>query len=112
MKTTANPKIDAWLDRAVQWQVEMRALRKILLQLPLQEELKWAKPCYTANGKNIVIMQPFKQQLALLFFQGSRLSDPAGVLCEQGPNSRLARRLEFTSVAGIEKLKPLVQNYV
>jgi uncharacterized protein YdeI (YjbR/CyaY-like superfamily) len=38
-----------------------------------------------------------------MFFQGALLSDPDGVLVEQGPNSRSAKRLEFTSVADVER---------
>jgi hypothetical protein len=56
--TARNPKIDAFLDRAARWQEEMRALRDILLECGLTEELKWGKPCYTAHGGNIVILQP------------------------------------------------------
>jgi len=61
------------------------------------EELKWGKPCYSNDGKNIVIMQPMKNFLALMFFKGALLADPQGLLEEQGPNSRSARPLRRSS---------------
>jgi uncharacterized protein YdeI (YjbR/CyaY-like superfamily) len=32
-----------------------------LLRAGLDEELKWYKPCYTYEGSNVVIFQPFKE---------------------------------------------------
>jgi hypothetical protein len=38
-------------------QPEIEALKAILADLPLTEECKWGKPCFTRDGKNIVILQ-------------------------------------------------------
>jgi len=40
------------------------------------------------------------------------LTDPAGVLEDQGPNSRSARRICFRSVADVKRLRDTVQEYV
>ena len=40
-----NPKVDQFLIRAESWRDELSALRAILLDTPLTEDLKWAKPC-------------------------------------------------------------------
>ena len=45
-----------------------------------------------------------KDFLSLMFFKGALLDDPAGVLRDQGPNSRSARRVEFTSVEDVSRL--------
>jgi len=74
------------------------------LRAGLAEDIKWGKPCYSHDGKNIAIMQEMKNSLALMFFKGALLDDPAGVLHAQGPNSRSARRLEFTSVADVKRM--------
>ena len=50
--------------------------------------------------------------LALMFFKGALLEDPLGVLREQGPNSRSAKRFEFTSVADVTELAPTIRDYV
>lgn len=107
-----NAKVDAYIDRSQQWPEEMRALRSILLDCGLTEELKWGKPCYAHDGTNLVIMQEMKDFLALMFFKGALLPDPAGVLVEQGPNSRSAKRIEFTSVADVTGHADLLRDYV
>ncbi len=107
-----NPEVDAYIARSSQWPEEMGALRPILLAAGLTEEIKWAKPCYSHGAKNIVIMQEMKDFLALMFFKGALLDDPAGVLEEQGPNSRSALRMRFTSVDDVTRLADVVTAYV
>jgi uncharacterized protein YdeI (YjbR/CyaY-like superfamily) len=53
-----NPKVDGYFRRAKKWQAELAKLRMILLDCQLTEELKWGKPCYTFQKRNIVIMLP------------------------------------------------------
>lgn len=108
--TAGHPKIDRFLDRAERWKPEMTQLRSILLGCGLDEQLKWGKPCYCIDGRNVAILQPFKEHCALMFFKGVLLEDRHGQLRSQGPNSQSARRLEFTGVADIKK--SVVQSYV
>lgn len=107
-----NPKVDAYMEESDMWPAEMRALRSILLGCGLTEELKWGKPCYTHDGRNIAIMQEMKGFLALMFFKGALLEDTQGVLREQGPNSRSAKRFELTSVGEVTELAPTIEEYV
>ena len=60
------------------WRTETAELKKILAGFDLSEERKWGKPCYTLNGKNVVIIQGFKEHCALMFFQGALLKDWPG----------------------------------
>lgn len=99
-----NPKVDAYIRRSEQWPTEMTDLRPVLLSCGLTEEIKWGKPCYSHEGRNIVILQEMKDFLALMFFKGPLLNDSEGVLEEQGPNSRSARRIRFTSVEDVARL--------
>jgi len=46
-----NPKVDAVLRQEKKWQEEFQTLRKIALDSPLTEELKWYQPCYTLAGR-------------------------------------------------------------
>ncbi len=103
-----NADVDTYIARSQMWPEEMAALRPILLDCGLTEEIKWGKPCYSHDGKNIAIMQEMKDFLALMFFKGALLSDPAGVLRAQGPNSRSALRIEFTSVDDVTRLRHTV----
>ena len=107
-----NPKVDAYIGRSEKWPDEMAALRPILLKSGLSEDIKWAKPCFSHDGANIVIMQEMKDFLALMFFKGALMNDPAGVLEEQGPNSRSALRMCFRSVADVKRLAKTVKGYV
>ena len=107
-----NAKVDRFIDRATRWKAEMQALRDVLLGCDLAEELKWGKPCYTARGGNIVIMQPFKSHLALMFFKGALLDDPEGILRSQGENSQACRRIEFTAAQQVRERSPILRSYI
>ena len=110
--TVKNPKVDAYVSRAERWRDETEALRAILLDCGLSEELKWGKPCYTFQGRNVVIIQGFKPHCALMFFKGALLRDPEGVLVEQGKNSQAARRMEFTEVGQVLAVEPTLKAYL
>ena len=107
-----NPKVDAYIRRSEKWPQEMACLRPTLLGCGLTEEIKWRKPCYSHEGRNIVILQEMKEFLALMFFKGALLNDSEGILEEQGPNSRSARRIRFTSVEEVARLADTVKAYV
>jgi uncharacterized protein YdeI (YjbR/CyaY-like superfamily) len=103
-------KVDAFLARAKAWQPEMRKLRSIVVGCGLDEDLKWGKPCFSVDGKNVAIIQPFKAFCALLLFKGALLEDEHGLLRSQGENTQSALRLEFRSEAEIKK--KVVESYV
>lgn len=107
-----NPKVEAFLNRAKAWQGEMQKLRAILLECGLEEDLKWGKPCFSFEGKNIAILQPFKAFCSLMFFKGALLKDPRGLLRSQGQNTQSALRLEVTSEAEVTKLKAALKSFV
>ena len=94
-------EVDAYIERSDRWPDEMAAVRSMLLDEGLAEEIKWGKPCYTYGGKNVLIFQEMKDFLALMFFKGALLDDPQDVLEAQGPNSRSARRMRVTCRPGL-----------
>ena len=47
-----------------------------------------------------------------MFFKGALLNDSEGVLEAQGPNSRSARRIRFTSVEDVARLTGIVKAYI
>ena len=107
-----NAKVDAFIARQDKWGEEMAELRPILLGAGLTEEIKWGKLCFSHDGHNIAIFQPMKDFLSLMFFKGALLPDPEGVLEEQGPNSRSARRITYTSVGDVRRLADTLRQYV
>lgn len=98
-----NSKVDEFLARAQQWQKEMKTLRLIALDCGLTEDLKWGKPCYSFEGKNIVVIQGFKAYCAFLFIKGYLVRDPQGILVKTGPNTQVGRQARFTDAAEIVK---------
>lgn len=105
-----NPKVDAFVGRAKAWRGEIQKLRSLLLDCGLDEDLKWGKPCFQFEGKNVAIIQPFKEHCALMFFKGALFHDARGLLRSQGENTQAALRLEFTSEA--QMTKALLLSYV
>jgi uncharacterized protein YdeI (YjbR/CyaY-like superfamily) len=107
-----NPRFETYFAKPRPWREEMNALRAILLDCQLTEELKWRQPCYTFEGANILILSAYKPCCVLGFFKGSLMSDPDKVLALPGPNSRAARMLRFTSVDEIKAREAQIRRYV
>ena len=107
-----NPKVDAFLGRAQQWPKEMKKLRTIALDCGLTEEIKWGKPCYSFEDKNIVVIQGFKEYCAFLFFKGYLLSDNKGILVKTGENTVVGRQARFTDVKEITRVEPILKTYI
>ena len=108
-----NPYVDAFLTRrGGKWQAEFEKLRKIILECPLTEDLKWGAPCYTFENRNVVLMHGFKEYCGLLFFKGALLRDAKGVLIQQTKNVQAARQIRFTSVREIVRMKAILKSYV
>ena len=108
--STPNSKVEAFLSRTKAWRGEIEKLRSILLDCGLDEDLKWGKPCYSFEGANVAIIQPFKEHCSLMFFKGALLEDTHGLLRSQGENTQSALRLELTSEAQVTKT--VVKSYV
>lgn len=107
-----NPEVDWFFEKATKWQEEYAALRTIVLESGLTEALKWGVPCYTLQGKNIVLIHGFKEYCALLFHKGVLLKDVKGILVQQTENVQAARQIRFTSVEQIVNLKAIIKTYV
>lgn len=107
-----NPKVDEFLSKESKWQAEFTMLRNILLDSPLKEDLKWGVPCYTLNGKNVVLIHGFKEYCALLLIKGSLLKDPDGILITQTENVQAGRQIRFTGTGEIERLENSIRTYI
>ena len=111
-KSEMNPKVDWYFSKAQKWQKEIEQLRMIVLDCGLNEELKWGCPCYTFQKKNIVLIHVFKEYCAFLFFKGSLLNDPNGILIQQTKNVQVARQIRFTNVREIVKMEKILKAYI
>jgi uncharacterized protein YdeI (YjbR/CyaY-like superfamily) len=106
-----NPKADFFFDEASQWQKEYKKLRTFLLDTGLEEDLKWGCPCYTYQGRNIVLIHGFKEYCALLFFKGALLNDAENILIQQSKNVQAARQIRFTALQEIIDLEKAIKTY-
>src|SRR3982750_1876381 len=94
-----------------QWKAEIAAMRRVLAGFGMKEECKWGKPTYTLNGKNVVIMQGFKEYFALGFFHGALLKDPRKILVQLG-QVHAGRVMKFTSAKDITAKAATIRAYV
>src|SRR6185436_15087893 len=93
------------------WEAEIAEMRRVLGDLAMKEECKWGKPTYTVDGKNVVIMQGFKEYVGLGFFQGALLKDPKKVLVQLG-QVQAGRVMKFPSVKDIKGKATTIKAYV
>jgi uncharacterized protein YdeI (YjbR/CyaY-like superfamily) len=93
------------------WEAEIAETRRVLAGLAMKEERKWGQPTYTVDGKNIVILQAFKEYFGLGFFQGALLKDPKKVLVQLG-QVQAGRVMKFTSAKDIRAKAATIKAYV
>lgn len=104
---------ELFFEKAKKWNEEFYLLREILFENKLlEEDYKWMHPCYTFQGKNVVLIHGFKEYCALLFHKGALLKDPEKILIQQTENVQSARQLRFTNISEIEELKSVIKSYV
>lgn len=107
-----NEEVNKYLNGLKKWKRELTKLREIISECGLKEEFKWMHPCYTVNGKNIVLIHEFKDYCAILFHKGVLLKDPENILVQQTENVQSARQIRFTDLPEIEELKPTIKEYI
>lgn len=94
------------------WSSELKLLRRIILDCGLTEESKWGTPCYTFQGKNVLMLSGLREYCCISFFKGSLLSDEKKLLTKPGPNSQAARLFKFKNVDEIEKIESDIKAYI
>jgi uncharacterized protein YdeI (YjbR/CyaY-like superfamily) len=107
-----NPKVDAYLSKIKTWKEESVKLREIILDCDLTEDYKWMHPCYTVNGKNVVLIHGFKEYCAIMFLKGSLLKDPHGILIQQTNNVQGGRQIRFTNLEQIIEQEEILKAYI
>ena len=93
------------------WEAEIAEMRRVLAEFAMKEECKWGKPTYTVDGKNVVILQGFKEYFALGFFQGALLKDAKKLLVQLG-QTQAGRVMKFTSAKEIASGAATIKAYM
>lgn len=107
-----NPQVDQFLLKTKKWRPELELLRAILLQTELVEDLKWNQPCYTLNGKNVILLGGFNEFCVISFLKGVLMKDPAQLLTAQGENTNTWRVIKFTAEDQIITLESILRAYI
>jgi hypothetical protein len=97
---------------AKKWQKETDQLREIAVDCDLTEALKWGKPCFTFQKKNVAIVIPLKESCAFSFFKGALLKDPKHILERIGDHTQAARWIKFTSLREVVLLRSTLRYYI
>jgi uncharacterized protein YdeI (YjbR/CyaY-like superfamily) len=107
-----NPKVDEFLQKPSKWTECYVRLRAIVLDCGLTEDFKWMHPCYTVEGKNVMLIHGFKNYCAILFQKGALLKDAQGILVQQTENVQAARQIRFTTVQEIVDQEDVIKVYI
>lgn len=108
-----NLKAEHFFENAKKWNEEFNLLREIVIEnQSVVEDYKWMHPCYTFEGKNIVLIHGFKDYCALLFHKGALLKDNKKLLIQQTENVQSGRQLRFTNIDQISSLRTVIIDYV
>jgi uncharacterized protein YdeI (YjbR/CyaY-like superfamily) len=94
------------------WIDDLNRLRRICLDLGLEETVKWAHPCYMHAGRNIALLGAFRGDFRLSFMNAGLLSDSEGVLEPQGPNSATPGMIRFTALGQVAEKEPVIRAYL
>jgi uncharacterized protein YdeI (YjbR/CyaY-like superfamily) len=95
-----------------QWIDGLNTLRRICLDVGLEETVKWAHPCYVHQGRNVALFGAFRGDFRLTFLNPALLVDSEGVLERQGPGSRTPGMIRFTSVGQVGEMEPVIRAYL
>jgi uncharacterized protein YdeI (YjbR/CyaY-like superfamily) len=102
---TADCSTRPWIDG-------LNALRRICLDIGLEETVKWAHPCYMHAGRNIAIFGAFRDDFRLSFMNPGLLVDSEGVLEPQGPNSQTPGMIRFTATEQVDEKRSVIRAYL
>lgn len=90
--------VDEFIEQNECYKTGLSQLRSILLDLGLEESIKWNFPVYSFHNKNIVGLGAFNHYFGIWFFQGVFLKDESGALLNaQEGKTKAMRQWRFAS---------------
>ncbi|MFC0480274.1 YdeI/OmpD-associated family protein [Gellertiella hungarica] len=94
------------------WNPGLLALREICLEAGLEETVRWAHPCYRHGDRNVALIGALRGDFRLNFFHAALMTDPAGILEKQGPNTRHPDSIRFTSLESVTARRDTILAYL
>lgn len=107
-----HPKVDEFIKKSLKWTKGYETLRMMLIECGLTEDFKWRNPCYTIDGKNVVLIHGFKDHFGLGFIKGVLMKDPEKILQKQTEKMQEPRVLRFTTVEEVLAMEDTIKAYV
>jgi uncharacterized protein YdeI (YjbR/CyaY-like superfamily) len=94
------------------WIDGLNRLRRICLDMGLEETAKWGHPCYMHAGRNIAMFGALLTDFRLNFMNPALLSDTENVLERQGPNTQTPGMIRFTASGQVAEKEPAIRAYL
>lgn len=94
------------------WTHPLKLLRAIAQKSGLEETRKWGVPCYTYEGKNIMLLGAFKGHCIMGFFKGALIDDHQNILTAPGSNSQSMRQARFTDSHQVQLHQSTLLDYI
>jgi uncharacterized protein YdeI (YjbR/CyaY-like superfamily) len=98
--------------KVTKWVPELETLRLLVLDSGLTEEIKWGVPCYTLNGKNVIMISAFKEYACISFLKGALLQDKHQLLVKQGEHGQAWRIVKYTDAKVVLKQAKVLKLYI
>lgn len=103
--------IASYIEKHKNFSELLAALRRIVMQHPFEETIKWGMPTYVYDHKNLVGIGAFKNHVGLWFFQGALLCDEQGILHNaQKGKTKAMRQVHFKTLNEINE--SVLDNYL
>jgi len=97
------------------WKHELIALRNLIKTYPFNEGLKWSRPVYDIDGKNILGIGAFKDHYGIWFFNGGLHEKQTQLLQNaQEGKSHAMRQIKWDKQAGpdMEELSKYIEESI
>lgn len=94
------------------WAAELALLRSLIQNTELTEECKWGVPCYTLDGKNVLMLSAFKEYCCISFLKGALLKDDKNLLTKQGEYGQSGRLVKITTIDEIVKYEQAIVDFI
>lgn len=91
-----DPSVEEYIEKHPNWQKELEQFRMLIRPTELTESIKWSRPVYALNKKNVIGLAAFKNHCSLIFFQGALLEKNTALLqnAEEG-KTKAMRQIRF-----------------
>lgn len=91
-------QVDQYIHGSEKFGSLLSEMRELILDCGLEETWKWKQPCYTFQGKNVVIIGELKARCTFGFFKGALLNPDWTLLKPPGKYSNETRVISLTTV--------------